>query len=168
MDFDSKCHRIDGPAHIEISLTRIEKWYHNGILYRSHNKPPYVEYYENKLYFEQWMNKYDKLHRDNLPARIWYHPNGKIHIASWYNNNESYREHGGPDFSAYDKNGVVNTLLWKRHLNKELDGPLSINHEHFDLYRLFYRKNGYRRNKVLNKTDVFEIYHSNEYDKFCV
>lgn len=76
---------------------------------------------------EEWFNSRGELHRDDGPAEVMYHRNGKLMRQVWYQNGEVSRI-GGPAFIEYRGDGVrVNIERWLQNgVSHRVDGPAEI------------------------------------------
>jgi antitoxin component YwqK of YwqJK toxin-antitoxin module len=136
----------DGLLHRDNDLPSIimnncdKYWHINGIPSRLDISLPYIEmsngYKEYRLenggkkiiskIEEEWLDKDNKRHREDGPAKINYYENGNIKREGYYLNGKRYRE-DGPSIMEYYENGNIKEKGY--HINDKLhreDGPARI------------------------------------------
>lgn len=98
-------------------------WYDNGVLreeeYRfsydkrhRENGPARIFYFPSgKVMHKIWYNM-GKPHRKNGPAVIAYYENESIKYKKWVHNDQYYRDGDRPAYISYHKNGRINQLKW--------------------------------------------------------
>jgi hypothetical protein len=145
-DDDNKYWYKDGLLHRDNDMPSImmangdKYWHIYGKPNRSDISLPYIEksdgYKEYRLenggkrifsnLREKWLDKNNRLHRENGPANISYYENGNIEYKGYYCNGSIHRING-PAFIEYYENGNICNeeyfINGKRHRE---DGPANI------------------------------------------
>lgn len=136
VNFNGNYNRYTLPAYIKYNLTqsRVEKWYRNGIHYRCKGPAKIKYYYNGTRYGEKWYLN-DKCHRSDGPAIIvwgWYDVKSEHHykkFEKWYYEGKLHRL-GYPAYTRYYKGLSSSEEWWENgHPRSGPDGPFRIEYK---------------------------------------
>jgi len=107
---------------------------------------------------EKWY-MFDKLHRYNGPAMIWYNKDGNLTYMEWFKRGRTHRL-GGPAVVIYDNNGNLKREVWYNEgMRHKEDGPASVKYHNNGRVK---RRDWYTGGDLHNESGPAKIWYNKE------